>query len=74
MSDHTRDAAFVGGKIAVGLGPTSYGLVTLDSVALVLGILCSLAVLGHTLWKWWWDVRDRRTRAVPPPGRTAQDE
>lgn len=49
-------------KIAAGAVPTAYGIVTLNQIALIVGLLSSLAVLLHTLWKWWWDYQDRKAR------------
>lgn len=68
MSDQSNVSGHVSaavGKIAVGAVPTAYGVVTLNHMALIVGILSSLAVLFHTLWKWWWDYQDRKARRGP---------
>lgn len=63
MDEHARQVAVAGGKIAAGVAPTAYGLITLNDVALIVGIITSLVVMAHTLWKWWCDHKDRRDRA-----------
>jgi hypothetical protein len=62
MDQHAKELAMAGGKITVGIGPTAYGFLTLDNLALIFGILCSLAVTGHTLWQWWCAAKDRKAR------------
>lgn len=63
MSDHSEVGGHVFsavGKVAVTAGPTAYGLLTLNSLALIVGILSSLAILAHTLLKIWWGYQDRQ--------------
>lgn len=60
-----------GGKLTAGPGLTLFGLMTLNDLALIAGILCSLIIFVHTGLKMVWDWQDRRTkRAVRAP----QDE
>lgn len=65
-----QDMATAGAKLAAGPGVVGVGMLTLNDLALVFGILCSLAIFIQTVlnivWKW----RDRQKRAT----RTAQDE
>lgn len=63
MDQQSRELMIAGGKIAAGAGPVGYGLITLNELALIVGILSSLVVMGHTLWRWYCDVRDRKRRA-----------
>ncbi len=49
-------------KLAVGPGVTAVGLFTLNDMALVMGILASLAIFLQTTWRLWTDVQDRRAR------------
>lgn len=62
MDQHAKDIAMAGGKLTLGVVPSAYGFFTLDRVALIAGILCSLAVTGHTLWQWWCAAKDRKAR------------
>lgn len=63
MDEHARQLVVAGGKITAGVAPTAYGLITLNDVALLVGIFTSLIVAAHTLWRWWCDHKDRRDRA-----------
>lgn len=49
-------------KLVVGPGVTLIGFLTLNDVALVAGILCSLVIAAHTSWKFWTEFQDRRAR------------
>lgn len=64
MSDRsiTSEVATVAAKMSAGPGVTVFGVVTLNDAALILGMLCSLALFAHTVWKFWCDVQDRRAR------------
>lgn len=64
MDQHARELAIAGGKVAAGVGPIGYGIITLNDVALLVGIVTSLIVAAHTLWKWFHDHKDRQARAA----------
>lgn len=67
MSDHKElggHAVSGAAQLAVSAGPTAYGLLTLNNLALLFGILASIAVLMNTLLNMWWSVQDRRKRAT----------
>lgn len=59
MSEFRRDLMLGGAKMLAGPGVAGYGLITLNDIALLLGILCSAAILIHTTLKICWDWRDR---------------
>ncbi|MGE5566152.1 MAG: hypothetical protein ACM3YN_08360 [Parcubacteria group bacterium] len=51
-------------KLAVGPGVTVFGLLTLNDVAVIAGILCSLMIFAHTGWTWWTQYQDRKARKL----------
>lgn len=49
-------------KLAVGPGAILFGYVTLNDVALIAGICCSLVIAAKTGWELWASIQDRRAR------------
>lgn len=70
MNDYnaSHEVGAYGTKIAVGAGVGVLGAMTLDRVAIIAGIACSLVVTLHTLWRWWseWSDRAARKRQAEP--------
>lgn len=64
MSDYqpTHEVGTFGTKLAVGAGIGFFGAMTLDQWVMITGILCSLVITAHTLWRWWNEWRDRVAR------------
>lgn len=64
MSDYhaSHEAGSWGFKVAIGAGLSFIGALTLDQWAIITGILCSLVVTGHTVWRWINEWRDRAAR------------
>lgn len=60
QQDVARDLTVAAGKLAVATGPTAYGVITLNQVGLILGILCSIAVFVQTVLTTWWRWQDRK--------------
>jgi hypothetical protein len=56
------DLVAAGGKMTVGPGVTLFGMMTLNDMALIAGILCSLVIFVHTALKMVWDWQDRQTK------------
>lgn len=71
MSDFqpTHEVGAYGTKLAIGAGVGLFGAITLDQWVMITGIICSLVITMHTLWRWAMEWRDRRVRkaAVPEP-------
>jgi len=73
MSDYhaSHEASTFGLKFVLGVILGFFGAITLDQVAIVAGIMCSLVITGHTGWKWWNEWRDRvakKKAAAPETG------
>lgn len=64
MSDYhaSHEAGSWSLKLVIGAGLSFVGAITLDQWAILVGILCSLVVTGHTLWRWANEWRDRKAR------------
>lgn len=58
----THSASESAVKLAVGPGITFFGLLTLNDMAVIMGILCSLMIFAHTGWTWWTEYQDRKAR------------
>jgi len=55
-------------KLAIGPGLSLYGMLTLNNIALIFGIISSVIVGGHSAWKWWTDYQDRKARLAAVAG------
>lgn len=70
MSDYqpSQEATAYGTKLAVGAGVGFFGAITLDQWVMITGILCSVVITLHTLWRWFNEWRDRRARKAAHRG------
>ena len=68
-----REAVTMSAKLSAGPGVLTFGLVTVNDLAVLFGILASVVIIIHTTLKIVWDWRDRN-RPKPLGGRTASDE
>lgn len=59
-------------KLVIGAGLSFVGAITLDQWAIIVGILCSLVVTGHTLWRWANEWRDRKARLKAEASRAPE--
>lgn len=76
MSDYhaSHEAGSYGVRMVIGAGVSLLGAITLDQWALLAGILCSLVVTGHTLWRGFNEWRDRAARKKAAEDAKAQAE
>jgi hypothetical protein len=65
MSDKpsiTSEVGTVATKYAVGPGFAFFGVVTLNDLALLAGLFCSVVISAYQLWKWWCEYHDRKAK------------
>ena len=58
----SHEAGAYGTKAAIGLGVSAIGVITLDQWVMITGIICSVVITLHTLWRWFNEWRDRRAK------------
>ena len=70
MSDYqpSHEVGAYATKLAVGPGLALAGAITLDQWVMITGIICSVVITLHTLWRWTVEWRDRRARKRLEPG------
>lgn len=63
--DFAREVTSASVKMAVGPGTVAVGAMTLNDWVLILGGISSVVIIVTTLWRFLWELRDRKRRAAP---------